>query len=88
MKCRCAAAWKSARDLARLTGVYRALVTADAMAKRLPPRGFTGKVHQIKAEVGGTYKMSFTNLTTGNTRTAPGARRPGTTRRAAISRAA
>jgi uncharacterized protein YndB with AHSA1/START domain len=35
------------------------------MAKWLPPHGFTGKVHHIKAEVGGTYKMSFTNLTTG-----------------------
>ncbi len=40
--------------------------TPDAMAKWLPPHGFTGKVHQIKAEVGGTYRMSFTNLTTGH----------------------
>ena len=46
--------------------VYRAFIDADAMAKWLPPHGFTGKVHHIKAEVGGTYKMSFTNLTTGN----------------------
>ena len=46
--------------------IYRAFLDADAMAKWLPPHGFTGKVHQIKAEVGGTYKMSFTNLTTGN----------------------
>ena len=46
--------------------IYRAFLDADAMAKWLPPHGFTGKVHHIKAEVGGTYKMSFTNLTTGN----------------------
>ena len=46
--------------------IYRAFLDADAMCKWLPPHGFTGKVHQIKAEVGGTYKMSFTNLTTGN----------------------
>lgn len=37
------------------------------MAKWLPPYGFTGKVHHIKAEIGGTYKMSFTNLATGHT---------------------
>ena len=47
--------------------IYKALLDADAMAKWLPPHGFTGKVHHIKAEVGGTYKMSFTNLTTGHT---------------------
>ncbi len=46
--------------------IYRAFLDADAMAKWLPPHGFTGKVHEIKAEVGGTYRMSFTNLTTGN----------------------
>ena len=46
--------------------VYRAFLDADAMAKWLPPHGYTGKVHQIKAEVGGTYKMSFTNFTTGS----------------------
>ena len=46
--------------------IYRAFLNPEAMAKWLPPHGFTGKVHQIKAEVGGTYKMSFTNLTTGN----------------------
>ena len=46
--------------------IYRAFLDADAMAKWLPPHGFTGKVHHIKAEVGGTYKMSFTNLTTGH----------------------
>ena len=46
--------------------VYRAFLDADAMAKWLPPNGFTGKVHQIDARVGGTYKMSFTNFSTGN----------------------
>jgi uncharacterized protein YndB with AHSA1/START domain len=46
--------------------VYRAFVDADAMAKWLPPYGFTCRVHQMDARVGGTYKMSFTNFTTGN----------------------
>ena len=45
--------------------IYRAFLDADAMVKWLPPNGFTGKVHHIKAEVGGTYKMSFTNFTSG-----------------------
>ena len=45
--------------------VYRAFLDADAMAKWLPPNGFTGKVHQLEAKVGGTYKMSFTNFSTG-----------------------
>ena len=45
--------------------VYRAFLDADAMAKWLPPNGFTGKVHEIDARVGGTYRMSFTNFTTG-----------------------
>ena len=45
--------------------IYRAFLDADAMAKWLPPNGFTGKVHQIDAKVGGSYKMSFTNFTTG-----------------------
>ena len=44
---------------------YRAFLNADAMAKWLPPNGFTGKVHHLDAKVGGTYKMSFTNFTTG-----------------------
>ncbi len=44
--------------------IYRAFLDADAMAKWLPPHGFTGKVHQIDAKVGGSYKMSFTNFTT------------------------
>jgi uncharacterized protein YndB with AHSA1/START domain len=46
--------------------VYRAFLDADAMAKWLPPHGFTGKVHHLDARVGGTYKMSFTNFTTGS----------------------
>jgi uncharacterized protein YndB with AHSA1/START domain len=46
--------------------IYRAFLDADAMAKWLPPNGFTGKVHHIDAKVGGTYKMSFTNFTTGH----------------------
>jgi uncharacterized protein YndB with AHSA1/START domain len=45
--------------------VYRAFVDADAMAKWLPPNGFTGKVHQLDAKVGGTFRMSFTNFTSG-----------------------
>ena len=46
--------------------VYRAFLNPDAMAKWLPPFGFTGKVHQMDAKVGGTYSMSFTNFTTGD----------------------
>lgn len=46
--------------------VYRAFVDADAMAKWLPPHGFTGKVHQLEAKVGGKYRMSFTNFSSGN----------------------
>lgn len=45
--------------------VYRAFLDADAMAKWLPPHGFTGKVHEIDARVGGGYRMSFTNFSTG-----------------------
>src|SRR6266498_2949048 len=45
--------------------VYRAFLDADAMTKWLPPNGFTGKVHHLDAKVGGTFKMSFTNFTTG-----------------------
>ena len=45
--------------------VYRAFLNPEAMAKWLPPNGFTGKVHEMDAKVGGTYKMSFTNFTTG-----------------------
>ena len=46
--------------------VYRAFLDADAMAKWLPPNGFTGKVHHLDSTVGGTYRMSFTNFTTGS----------------------
>lgn len=45
--------------------VYRAFLDADAMVKWLPPHGFTGTVHHLEAKVGGTYRMSFTNFTTG-----------------------
>jgi uncharacterized protein YndB with AHSA1/START domain len=45
--------------------VYRAFLDADAMAKWLPPDGFTGKVHQLEPKKGGSYRMSFTNFTTG-----------------------
>ena len=46
--------------------IYRAFLDADATAKWLPPYGFTCKVHHMDAQVGGTFKMSFTNFTTGN----------------------
>jgi uncharacterized protein YndB with AHSA1/START domain len=45
--------------------VYKAFLDPDAMAKWLPPNGFTGKVHHMDAKVGGSHKMSFTNFTTG-----------------------
>lgn len=45
--------------------IFRAFTNADAMAKWLPPHGFTGRVHSIEARTGGTFRMSFTNLTTG-----------------------
>ena len=44
--------------------VYRSFLDPDAMAKWLPPNGFTCRVHHMDAKVGGTYKMSFTNFTT------------------------
>ncbi len=47
--------------------VYRAFLDPDAMAKWLPPNGFTCRVHRMQAKVGGTYKMSFTNFTTEKT---------------------
>jgi uncharacterized protein YndB with AHSA1/START domain len=47
--------------------IYRAFLDPDAMARWLPPNGFTGKVHHIDAKVGGAFKMSFTNFTTGTT---------------------
>ena len=46
--------------------VYRAFLDADAMVKWLPPNGFIGKVQHVDARPGGSYKMSFTNFTTGN----------------------
>jgi len=45
--------------------VYKAFLDADAQVKWLPPNGFTGKVHNMDAKVGGSFKMSFTNFTTG-----------------------
>jgi len=45
--------------------VYQACLNPEALAKWMPPNGFTAKVHQLDAKVGGTYKMSFTNFTTG-----------------------
>lgn len=47
--------------------IYRAFLDAAAMAKWLPPNGFTNTVHQMEAKVGGRFKMSFTNFTTGST---------------------
>jgi uncharacterized protein YndB with AHSA1/START domain len=44
--------------------IYRAFLDADAMAKWLPPNGFTGRVHHLDARIGGTFRMSFTNFTT------------------------
>ena len=49
--------------------IYRAFLDADALAKWLPPHGFTGKVHHLDAKVGGTYRMSFTNFGTGHSHT-------------------
>jgi uncharacterized protein YndB with AHSA1/START domain len=46
--------------------LYRAFLDANAMARWLPPDGFTGKVHSLDAKVGGGYRMSFTNFSTGN----------------------
>lgn len=45
--------------------IYRAFLDADAMSKWLPPHGFTAKVHHLEAKVGGSFRMSFTNFTTG-----------------------
>lgn len=52
--------------LAKPERVYRAFLDPDAMARWLPPNGFTCKVHHMDPRVGGTYKMSFTNFTTGH----------------------
>ena len=53
--------------------VYRAFLDPDAMAKWLPPNGFTGKVDQLDARVGGRYRMSFTNFSTGKSHSFGGA---------------
>ena len=45
--------------------LYKAFLTPEAMAKWIPPNGFTCKVHHMEAQVGGTYRMSFTNFSTG-----------------------
>jgi len=45
--------------------VYKAFIDPDAMSKWLPPNGFTGRVHEMDAKVGGSYKMSFTNFSNG-----------------------
>lgn len=47
--------------------IYRALTDADALASWIPPYGFVAKVHQLDLKIGGSYKMSFTNFTTGST---------------------
>lgn len=49
--------------------IYRAFLDRDAMVKWLPPNGFTGRVHELDARVGGRYRMSFTNLATGQSHT-------------------
>ena len=46
--------------------IYRAFLDADAMARFLPPDGYTGRVHSLEAKVGGGYRMSFTNFSSGN----------------------
>ena len=53
--------------------IYRAFLDAAALAKWLPPHGFTCEVHHLDAKVGGTYKMSFTNFTTGKSHSFGGA---------------
>jgi uncharacterized protein YndB with AHSA1/START domain len=47
--------------------IYRAFIDPDAMAKWLPPHGFTGRVHEMDARVGGRYRMSFTQMSNGQT---------------------
>jgi len=46
--------------------IYKAFLDAEAMVKWLPPNGFTAKMHHMDARVGGTFKMSFTNFSSGN----------------------
>lgn len=52
--------------IAKPQRVYKAFIDADALVKWLPPHGFTCKVHEMDAKVGGKYRMSFTNFSTGN----------------------
>ena len=54
---------------AKAERVYRAFIDPDAMAKWLPPYGFTAHMHHQEPKVGGTYKMSFKNFTSGNSHT-------------------
>ena len=53
--------------------LYRAFTQADALAKWLPPHGFTGEVHHLDAKVGGTYRMTFTNFSNGQSHSFGGA---------------
>ena len=53
--------------------IYRAFLDGEALVKWMPPHGFTAKVHHLEAKVGGTYKMSFTNFTTGTSHSFGGA---------------
>jgi uncharacterized protein YndB with AHSA1/START domain len=53
--------------------IFRAFLDADALAKWFPPNGFTGKVHHLDAKIGGAYRMSFTNFTTGKSHSFGGA---------------
>ena len=53
--------------IAKPEKIYRAFLDPDAKARWLPPNGFTGKVHHMDAKVGGKFKMSFTNFTSGTT---------------------
>ncbi|MBI1384658.1 MAG: hypothetical protein GC150_07085 [Rhizobiales bacterium] len=55
--------------------VYRAFLDPDALARWLPPNGFTAKVHHLEAKVGGTFRMSFTNFTSGKSHDFGGAYR-------------
>jgi uncharacterized protein YndB with AHSA1/START domain len=52
--------------------IYRAFLEPDALARWVPPNGFTGKVHQLDAKVGGKHRMSFTNFTTGSSHSCGG----------------
>ena len=56
--------------------IYRAFLDGDAMAQWLPPNGFTGKVHQMDARVGGSWRMSFTNFSSGHSHSFGGSSLP------------